>query len=249
MKNSSLSSQWREVVLGSVLGDGSLKVQKGYRNARFSFKHSIHQEDYFFWKMGLLKNISSDKCYWHQRKDGWGDQKLRFQSLALEELTEIYNLIYKKGKLKIRRKWLNQLTPLSLAVWWLDDGSIIGNGRRGVICTDSFDYESHRVLARYLLIVWGIKVHIGKTNKRYQGTERQYYRLWFRSAEELKKFLRIILPFISIPSMLPKVLLLYKESSLQQRWISEVVQLTAFSKKDVEKCLYLKRQKWSSFRE
>lgn len=249
MNNSSLSSQWREVVLGSILGDGSLKVQKGYRNARFSFKHSIHQEEYFFWKANLLKDISSDKCHWHQKKDGWGDQKLRFQSLALEELTEIYNLTHKRGRLKIRRKWLNQLTPLSLAIWWLDDGSIIGNGRRGVICTDSFDYESQKILARYLLVVWKVKVHVGRVTNKYQGTKREYYRLWFRSAEELKKFLRIILPFVKVSSMLPKVLLLYKESNLQQRWISEVVRLTSFSKSEVEKHLKLKKKKWSCFRE
>ncbi len=249
MNNSSLSSQWREVVLGSILGDGSLKVQKGDHNARFSFKHSIHQEEYFLWKASLLKDISSDKCHWHQKKDGWGDQKLRFQSLALEELTEIYNLTHKRGRLKIRRKWLNQLTPLSLAVWWLDDGSIIGNGRRGVICTDSFDYESQKILARYLLVVWKVKTHVGRVSNKYQGTNREYYRLWFRSAEELKKFLCIILPFVKVSSMLPKVLLLYKESNLQQRWISEVVRLTSFSKAEVEKHLKLKKEKWSCFRE
>ena len=52
------------------------------------------------------------------------------------------------------------MTPLSLAIWWLDDGSIIGNGRKGVLCTDGFDEESVHVLARYLEKVWGVYAHV-----------------------------------------------------------------------------------------
>ncbi len=248
MKNSSLSSQWREVVLGSILGDGSLKISTNYHNARFAFRHSVDQKDYFFWKASLLERISSPQFCWRQEANGFGGPKLRFQSLALEELTEIYRLTHKKGKFKIQRKWLNQLTPLSLAVWWMDGGSIIGNGRKGVLCTDSFDYDSQKVLVRYLLVVWNIKTHVGKVACDHRGRRKECYRLWFRSAEELKKFLRIILPFIQVSSMLPKVLLLYKESSLQQRWISEVVSRTGFAEDEVEKQLQAKKAKWKSFR-
>jgi len=52
-------------------------------------------------------------------------------------------------------------------------------------------------------------------------TKSCYYRLWF-STEELKKWLRLIMPHIPVPSMLYKVILIYKHSLLQQRWISEV---------------------------
>ena len=42
-----LSCQTRSILLGSLLGDGSLKIHKGYQNARFSFRHTIKQQDYF----------------------------------------------------------------------------------------------------------------------------------------------------------------------------------------------------------
>jgi len=231
----SLSVRCKAIILGSLLGDGSLKISKGYRNARYSFRHSEKYKDYFFWKVKEMKGISSDNCWWRE-KDG----KLRYQSLALGSLTEIYNYTHKRKKLEIRRRWLNLMTPLSLAVWWMDDGSLIKNSRQGVFCTDSLDLKSQKVLSRYLYKVWGVEVKIGKS--------RDYYRLYIRSTEMLKRFLLLILSHIPVAEMLPKVLLLYNDSKLQQRWISEVLNKTQFSPETVEYYLEKKRAKWKNFR-
>lgn len=248
MTKSFLSNKCKEVILGSLLGDGSLKIQGQYKNARFSFRNSIKQQKYFFWKVSHLKEISSEKCWWKQEKNILGGVMLRYQSITTDALTDLYRLTHKNGQIVIRRKWLNNLTPLSLAVWWLDDGSLITNGRRGVICTDSFSYSEQKLLARYLLKVWNIKVHIGKIRREYDGKTREYYRLWIRSSKELMKLLRIILPHVKVASMLPKVLLLYNNSNLQQRWISEVNKLTGFSFPVIEKYLNEKKSKWKNFR-
>ena len=249
MIRSFLSDSCRAVILGSVLGDGSLKIYPPYKNARFSFRHSINQKDYFFWKVERLKEISGKSDHWLQRPDGYGGEKLRYQSLATNGLTDLYRLTHEGGRLEIKRKWLNQLTPLSLAVWWLDDGSLIVNSRRGVFCTDPFPLKQQELIQRYLRVVWNVRVHIAKTFRMHKGKRVEYYRLWLRSSEELQKFLRIILPHVRVPSMLPKVLLLYKNSELQQRWISEVSFLTGFSSSIVEEYVQRKKLKWKSFRE
>ena len=57
------------------------------------------------------------------------------------------------------------------------------------------------------------------------GTQSAYWRLWF-STEELKKFLRIILPSFKTPSLLSKMILLYRDPELLERWISEVATLS-----------------------
>ena len=244
-----VSDRCREIILGSLLGDGSIAINKRYKNARFSFRHSASQKEYFFWKVEELKEISGSRMLWKQGKngsDGFGGEKLRYQSKALGALTEIYNLVTKRGKKRVSRKWLNQLTPLSLAVWWMDDGSLIANSRKGVFCTDGFSCEEVEIIRKYLKKVWNIETKIGRT----EGISgRKYYRLYIRSTEELKKFLRIILPYIPVKEMLPKTLLLYKDSQLQQRWISEVVELSKFSRSTVEKYLKIKKSKWQSFRE
>jgi len=248
VKQSFLSDRCKEIILGSLLGDGSLRIHKPYTNARFSFRHSWNQKDYFFWKKDELKEISGEKCWWQQDgPDGLGGRKLRYQSLALETLTDIYRQTHKKDKLVIRRKWLNQLTPLSLAIWWLDDGSLIGHGKRGVFCTDPFSYEDQKILARYLLKVWNVRVAIAKITRVRDGKRKEYYRLWIRSSEELKKFLRIILPCIPVAKMLSKILILYRDSQLQQRWISEVIEKSNFSASVIEYYLYEKQKKHKRF--
>lgn len=247
----SLSDQSKAIILGSLLGDGSLKINERYQNARFSFRHSIHQADYFHWKVNALQEIAGESSVWVQKNDGGYSRsdKLRFQSRALPALTELYRLTHKQKRLVIRRKWLNMMTPLSLAIWWFDDGSIITNGRRGVLCTDGFDRESVKILAQYLNTVWKIKTSLGAIGRKRDGKQEKYWRLWIRSSEELKKLLRIIIPYVPVVSVLPKVMMLYRDSQLQQRWISEVAKLSSFSETVVAKAVTAKKARWKAFRE
>lgn len=244
-----LSKNIESIILGSLLGDGSLTISDKYQNARFSFRHSHVQKEYFQWKADELKEITSDRSQWVQgteeKPDGWGTIKYRFQSAALPSLTELHRLTHKGTsgpKARIRRAWLNKLTPLSFAVWWLDDGSLVSDSRQGVLCTDSFLFEEVEILQKYLEVVWNVKTAIGKVGKT------EHYRLWIRSTEELKKFLSIIIPHIFIEDMLYKILLVYKDPMLQQRWISEVVKLGNFSEEIVLQQLQKKKSKMKSFR-
>ena len=235
--------------MGSLLGDGSLRLHEPYRNARFSFRHTITQREYFSWKVNALREISSSRCVWEQPGDGYPNakEKLRYQSLALESLTELYRLTHDGKQFRIRRKWLNMLTPLSLAIWWFDDGSLIANTRKGVLCTDGFPREEIELLSRYLAVVWKVRAHVGAVGTT--GRRANYYRLWFRSTEELKKFMHIILPFVPVPAVLPKVMLLYNDPQLQQRWISEVHDATRFPINVINTYVAEKRSRWKQFRE
>lgn len=227
LKQISLSDQCKAIILGSILGDGSLKIQKNYKNARFFIRHSQVQEEYFLWKTEALQEISTRGSIQYSEKSGYSqNKKLLFQSRALPQLTEIYKVTHssEQNRLKIQLEWLNNLTPLSLAIWWLDDGSIISLGRKGVLCTDGFYENSVQLLANYLKLTWGINAHVGpiRRDRKYGNyTKKLYYRLWF-GTEELKKFFRIILPYIPVKSMLRKTMLLYKDTKIQQRWISEM---------------------------
>lgn len=227
----SLSDHMIQIILGSLLGDGSLKIHQGYANARFSLRHSVVAADYFHWKVDQLQGIASDQHVFVQTDDGGFSKKdkLRFQSRALSELTEIYELTHKQHHFRIRRRWLNRMSALSLAIWWLDDGSLISNTRKGVFCTDSFDQESVKRLAQYLQVEWNIQTHVAPVGRKRMGRQDNYWRLWIRSTEELKKFLRIIMPHVAVEAMLYKVLILYHDPQLQQRWISEVSALSSFS--------------------
>lgn len=237
-----VSNQCKEVIIGSFLGDGSIINPHKKKRARFEFRHSIIQKEYFFWKVRQLKAISGPKCFRVQTADGWSlNDKLHYGSKHEEFLAEIYRLTHPNGKFSVNNRWLKLLSPLSLLVWWLDDGSLTVNSRKGVFCTEGYSRRNIQKLSQYLKSKWNIKTHIGRRGK--------YHQLRFYSTEELKKFLRIILPHLRVRSMLHKFTLLYKDSQLQQRWISEICKLTGFSRKMVNCCTEQKRTRWKKFRE
>jgi hypothetical protein len=217
LANISLSQIEFSVIMGGLLGDGSLKVHKGYKNARYSFRHSTKQANYFYSKCKLLSSISSTSPVFKEPADGYSKvQGLRYQSRALLPLTQIHALTHQRNKLIIRRTWLNHLTALSLAIWWLDDGSIVGGGRQGCLCNGGFKEEECKILAKYLLVVWGVHARVGPCNAR------TYYRLWL-STNQLKLFLDIILPHLPCAEMVYKFIIRYKQHALQQRWISHIL--------------------------
>lgn len=254
IKSIDIDTNPKAIILGSLLGDGCLKINQGYKNARFSFRHSITQQEYFMWKRNQLhKDFSSSKDFWEQKpnkkaKDYEG-HKLRYQSKALPWLTNLYFITHKRGvnnNIRIWRKWLNFMTPLSLAIWWCDDGSLVKNTKQGVFCTDSFTWKDMKILDRYMKIVWKISTKIypvGLTRK--DGNKR--YRLWITSTKELEKFLKIIIPHIPTYSMLYKVLILYKDSEFQQRWISEIVNNSKFTKDQVEQVIFERKNQLKFF--
>jgi hypothetical protein len=245
-----LSDQTRAIILGSILGDGSLKIQNNCANASLTIRHSETQFEYLLWKANSLQEIARNISIVAQKPDGYSqNRKWSFSSRNLPSLTEIHRLTYRKNTLRIRRKWLNQLTPLSLAIWWCDDGSLISyGGRKGVFCTDGFDHESVKILSRYLKAVWNIRTIVAPVGRKRDGKQEQYWRIWIRSQEELKKFLRIIIPYIPVASMLRKTILLYKDLKLQQRWISEIITLSSFSPSVIWTEYEKKCEKWSCYR-
>ncbi len=238
------SDQAKAIIFGSLLGDGSLKIHNGYKNARFSYRHSKKQQEYFFWKAAKLSVISSNNAVWEQDESNdnssYGYKKLRFQSRALPELTKIWKITNPNNVKTISKEWLDNLDKLSLAVWWLDDGSIIGNARKGVFCTDSFSKNEVQLLKEYLQVKWNIETKIGIVNKRI--------RLNLYSEKALKRFFTIIAPNIQQISMLYKILLLYQDHKRQQNWISRISHLTNFSHSTIEKIVSSRKNKWKIFR-
>lgn len=169
---------------------------------------------------------------------------LRFQTLALPSIEGLYLKTTADNEKKISRSWLNELDPLGLAVWWMDDGSLVVNTTKGVLCTDSFSYEEQVILQTYLAEEWGINVKIKPVKGR-----KGHNRLHITSVTELKKLLRIIAPFIPVESMLYKVLVLYKHFDYQQRWVSEIAELSQFERSTIERVVKERKAKLKHFRE
>ena len=161
----SLSIPCKSVLLGGFLGHGSLRIDSGYKNARFVFKHSSINKEYFYWKLLFLEEIAA-RTNKAVEKPTWGPHsKLRFQSKACKDLTIMHKVICRNNNIVVKRKWLNHMTSLSLAIWWMDRGSLIRNKTQGVICTQKMTYADALIVQQYLAAVWRINVTV-TTDKR-----------------------------------------------------------------------------------
>ena len=112
----SLSVEERDVVIGCLLGDGAMRCKT---NALFEINHSIKQRDYVDWKFQKLQRLvitpPKPRC-------GNGNRvAYRFTTRSVSILTELYRWFYPNGTKQIPNDL--ELSPLSLAVWIMDDGS------------------------------------------------------------------------------------------------------------------------------
>lgn len=153
----SLSEVQKELILGCVLGDGYMRKKV---NAHLQITHSIKQKEYVDWKYQILKNIviTSPKLY----RGNAGRVGYRFFTKSLSELTSFYSRFYQNG-VKIVPKNIS-LFPLSLAVWYMDDGSKSRNAC--YFNSQQFDSESQNNLLK-LFSKLGLKASLNK-DKSYK---------------------------------------------------------------------------------
>lgn len=233
-----LSMLTKQIILGGILGDGSLKIAKRYKNARYSERHSILQANYLRWKfLQLNAELNGTLSIQEAEKSSFSKQsKIIYQSNVNEALTTLHHLTHVKNKKKIKRRWLNNLQELGLAVWWCDDGSLNTTTNQGVFCTDAFTFKELLVLVRYLEIDWNIHCKIIENPVKNKKKEviRMDYRLRFTTFENLQAFFRIILPYIPVSEMLYKIMICFKDPESQQRWISEVKQALPQFQSEIE---------------
>ncbi|MCW2600839.1 MAG: Protein recA [Frankiales bacterium] len=114
-----LSPQQWQVVLGGLMGDGALSPSrlKGSLGTRFRMGHGAKQVDYVDWKASLFGNIA-------QRRTVNAKGATFVDLTPLPELAELREAVYwGDGKKTLSYDFLKALTPLALAVWYMDDGS------------------------------------------------------------------------------------------------------------------------------
>ena len=118
----SLTQFQRSIIIGSVLGDGYLRIVPKRKNAFLEINHSFNQKECIDWKYLALKNISASPP--KMRKGNGKRMAYRFHTKQSSVLATIYRRFYQNGKKTIPQNII--LDPISLAVWFMDDGSKCG---------------------------------------------------------------------------------------------------------------------------
>lgn len=111
------------VLIGTLLGDGGLRY-KG-RNCRLHIKHAAWQLPLVQFKHETFKNFVSMKIReFTQAVKGNNYSFIEFVSRIHPDFTIFYHIFYRDGKKIVPNNIEMLLTePLSLAVWFMDDGS------------------------------------------------------------------------------------------------------------------------------
>ena len=193
----------KQLILGSLLGDASINANDkdgGYRCVHFT--QSDKQIDYFNYKKGILGKYALGE---RTRTSGYGSLMHDIHTTTNLELNKFLNEhCMKNGKKFVTQEWCNELDPMGLAFWYMDDGSISNRdndklGCRIHISTNGFSLQENKTLANMLRDRFGIKATIGD-KETYKG-----YTL-ILDVKNTERFCSLIAPYVcdSMKYKLPK---------------------------------------------
>ncbi len=158
-----LSGQQRQIVMGGLMGDGSISRKRmsgagATVKSRFRFGHGPKQNDYALWKASLLEGVPTTVS--RHSKGGW-----MVETTPLAELDELRDAVYLGGKKVLSWDYLKELTPLALAIWYMDDGGFQvrrqdGSAGRSEICVQAMESTTRDRLHEYLVDTYGLSVKL-----------------------------------------------------------------------------------------
>ena len=190
-KRLKITNRQKQIIIGKILGDGCLETVNGI-TYRLKIEHSVKQKDYVEWLYAELKNLTTAKPKFklHKSCKRKNSGKYWFNTTYSPSFRFYGKQFYPQGKKVVPKLIKRWLTPLTLAVWFMDDGSVKSQECRGkILNTHSFDGESLKRLQLALKSNFDIK-----TTLRKQKDGTQIY-IPASEYEKLKKVIgRYILP-------------------------------------------------------
>lgn len=186
----SLTSAQDAILIGSLLGDGALRRQGNRLNALLEVNHAFKHQAYVDWKWQHFQDhiLSLPKA-----RQGKGNRiAYRFTTRSLPIFTDYHNRFYGTGKKCIPKDLV--LDPLSLAVWFMDDGTRIRSAY--YFNTQQFTVPEQQFLQELLLKTFGLKSALNR--------DKQYFRIRV-STESSLKMSKFIEPYV-VPCMRYKLI-------------------------------------------
>ena len=158
--NIPLTEKQKAIIVGNILGDGGMYNHSNPtgKSSYFYIKQSQRYKDYIFWLFDELENIcpSSPK---EKSNEQW-----YFYSRYLGNLSPIRKTFYRDRVKIVPRNIKHWLTsPLSLAVWYMDDGSLDFRPKdhyNFALSTNAFTIEENKLLVNALKQNFGIESSI-----------------------------------------------------------------------------------------
>lgn len=191
-----LSKLQREVLIGLILGDGHLEKAINKKTYRLKVSHGIKQKEYVNWLENVWKNWLHAPPQIREKISPYSGKKIKvveFATYSHGAFRFYYHEFYGRDNHKRIPDLIKKLlTPLGLAVWFMDDGSWKSKHHQTyIIHTDSRPKNDLRKLQKVLLEKFDV----------YTSLHRQYsgWRIYIKTISA-QKFKNLIWRHI-IPSM------------------------------------------------
>lgn len=209
MNNTIDKKDFISFIIGTVLGDSSLC---GKKNKYLFMGHCEKQLEYLKWKEQIIKENLPVGVNFKQgiSMTSPSNHRQNFYKIFTtthHKLTAIYKITYNDKNIKfISKEALNKLTPLGLAVLFMDDGckEVVWNRKKTFryiksfkISLGGFVKEEVQLLSDYLLETYNIESKIYLEYHKYPC-------LKITTNENKDKFINLIKPYI-INSMKYKI--------------------------------------------
>lgn len=176
-----LSSRCRDVVVGTILGDGCL--ERNGRNVRLRIDHSVRQRALVEWKLTELSELTPSTPRLVRRRDartGQVHENYRFATCTTSRLNEFFDLFYPKNRRKRIPSCIDDIliSPVAVAVWYMDDGGRRGDCRSGYLNTNAYAVDDVGLLKQCLERRLGIttSTHFAAGKPRIYIPQSQFLR-------------------------------------------------------------------------
>jgi hypothetical protein len=164
-----MSNRQKQILDGLLLGDGHLERQRGALSARLKIEHSISQVAYVAWKYEEWRDWVRTPPRERQRRNRLGSlsTNVGFTTLSHPELERFRQRHYEDGRKIVPQDLV--LNPLTVAVWFMDDGSKKSNQCRGLLLnTQSFIAPEVDSLRSMILRDVGVETSVRKQSDGLQ---------------------------------------------------------------------------------
>ena len=204
LKETPFSYSQKSLLIGSLLGDGSITIGKDCVNARFVERHGERQKDYLLWKRESLKPFTKSKVTITNagRHEISGvicnvSKSYMFSTISHPYLTKLRNIFYNNNKKIVPYNLYNMMDNLSLAIWLCDDGCFTFNKKHGIyrldLHTECFTYKENVFICREVLSKF-FNAPFRINNRMYESGKAYY--LCLSGKNKLEKIINQIKDFI-----------------------------------------------------
>lgn len=216
-KTTKFNKESRSLLIAMLLGDGTICKASNSTCCSMKIHQGRHQKEYAEWKAAQLDKFGIPNSGVVEYKtvtnfthgEAWSNYICRINSNPFVNV--LRRVIYKpEGKI-FSRKLLNRLTPLGIAIWYMDDGSLNfkkhtrSDGTKKVHglflrISTCLPKDILQIYIDYFKEVWDINFYAVHEGKRAES-----YSLCCGTNEAIK-FINLVKPYVNeVPSMRYKI--------------------------------------------